>query len=290
MHAPTQSRVPAGQRHEPPRQFCPALQPTPHAPQLRSSDPRSRHAPLQFVSPVAQPPAHEPAEQTDPAAHAAPHFPQFFGLEAGSTQVPSQSIVPCGQTHAPKLQVRASQSFPHAPQSRSSLARSTQASPQSVRPAAQLAAQRPRLQTCPGAQTAPHLPQFAGSEATSTQRAAHSVSSARQTKALVEPSAASLPVSALPASALDASGDAPLSSSKSIRDVRPHASSKATMTRLKTRRTSIKEGYRINECQLRGLARRADEVAYLRTPSWRRCAPRMSASTTREDVARSPGF
>src|SRR5687767_13741118 len=97
--------------------------------------------------------AQTPLLETDPSAQRLQQLPQSAGLLAVFTQRPPQLVVPPGLTQTPPLHSWVlPQVVPQAPQLPALVARGTQEPPQLVVPAAQVAAQRPRLHTCPAAQ------------------------------------------------------------------------------------------------------------------------------------------
>jgi hypothetical protein len=73
----------------------PAAQERPHAPQFARSIDRSRHTPLQLVSPAPQTQA--PPVQSSPAAHSVPHPPQFNRSVERSRHTPLQFVWPAPQ-------------------------------------------------------------------------------------------------------------------------------------------------------------------------------------------------
>jgi hypothetical protein len=145
-HAPLALQHPCGHEpgvhtHCPPAHACPAAHALPHAPQLASSDERSRHPPEHAVSPGAhaQLPCPPQTWFAPHALHAAPPVPQLATVSAAQpTHWPALSQHPCAHDVA-------------------------------------VHSQCPAEHTCPAEHATPHPPQFAASPVTSTHAPPHAV-------------------------------------------------------------------------------------------------------------------
>jgi hypothetical protein len=133
----------------------------PQAPQFVMLVVRSTQAPLQDVSPVAQPVVQTLFTHSSPMVQRLPQPPQLRGSLVGSTHVPPHIVVPVLHAQALAAQVApVGHAVPQAPQSSGSLVRSTHELEQFVRPVAHVVVQTPAEQTWPVVQAFPQAPQL----------------------------------------------------------------------------------------------------------------------------------
>lgn len=160
---------------------CPALQKlsplhkAPQAPQLLSSELRSKHPLSHSLVPEAQSCEQAPAEQTSPSPHATVHSPQCSGSLATRTQLSSHRTADSGHWQAPSRQrLPISQALSHPPQCSSLDSRCTQARSHSESPGLHPARHSPEEHTSSASHALSQVPQWKGSEAMFTHSPSHS--------------------------------------------------------------------------------------------------------------------